>query len=64
VLRFRKDSAEAYYFLAKASQGLANPTKQKLELEEALNIDRTFLADRVDLAAALLAARSPQADTP
>jgi len=35
VLHFRKDSAEAYYLLAKVSQGRANTTKQKQQLQEA-----------------------------
>lgn len=58
VLHFRKDSAEAYYLLAKVSQGRANTTKQKQQLQEALNIDRTFLAARIDLAKALLASQN------
>jgi tetratricopeptide (TPR) repeat protein len=58
VLHFRKDSAEAYYLLAKVSQGRANATLQKHNLEEALRIDPAFLAARVDLARALLASRS------
>ena len=44
--------------LAKASEGLANPTVQKRDLEEALKIDPTFLAVRIDLTRALLASRS------
>jgi tetratricopeptide (TPR) repeat protein len=58
VLHFRKDSAEAYYLLAKVSQGRANITKQKQQLQEALNIDRTFLAARIELARALLASQN------
>ncbi len=60
VLHYNKNSAQAYYFLAKVSQGLANPARQRAELQEALNIDRTFLAARIDLAKALLASRSAQ----
>jgi len=58
VLRFRKDSTQAYYLLAKVSQGRANAAKEKQALEEALKIDPTFLAARIDLAKALLASRS------
>jgi tetratricopeptide (TPR) repeat protein len=58
LLHYRKDSAEAYYLLAKVSQGRANTTKQKQLLQEALNIDPTFLAARIDLARALLATQS------
>ena len=58
MLHFRKDSAEAYYLLAKVSQGRANTTKQKQQLQEALNIDPTFLAARIDLARALLASQN------
>jgi tetratricopeptide (TPR) repeat protein len=57
VLHFHKDSAEAYYLLAKVGQGRANPTMQKQDLEEALKIDPTFLTARIDLARALLASR-------
>lgn len=61
VLQFHKDSAEAYYLLAKASEGLANANRRKQELEEALKIDPAFLAARIDLAAALLANRDARA---
>jgi tetratricopeptide (TPR) repeat protein len=60
VLHYNKDSAQAYYLLAKVSQGRANTTKQKQQLQEALNIDPNFLAARIDLAKALLASRSAQ----
>jgi tetratricopeptide (TPR) repeat protein len=60
VLHYRKDSAEAYYLLAKVSQGRANTTKQKQQLQEALTIDPAFLAARIDLARALLASHSAQ----
>ena len=58
VLRFRKDSSQAYYLLAKVSQGRANAAKERQALEEALKIDPTFLAARIDLAKVLLALRS------
>jgi tetratricopeptide (TPR) repeat protein len=60
VLHYRKDSPEAYYLLAKVSQGRANTAKQKQQLQEALNIDPAFQAARIDLARAMLAARSAQ----
>lgn len=60
VLRFRKDSAEAYYLLGKVNRGRANATMQKHDLEEALRIDPTLLVARIDLAKALLASQSPQ----
>jgi tetratricopeptide (TPR) repeat protein len=56
ILQFHKDSAAAYYLLAKVSEGRSNPTVQKRDLEEALRIDPTFLAARIDLAKVLLAA--------
>lgn len=60
VLHYNKNSAEAYYLLAQVSQGRANTAKQKQQLQEALNIDRSYLAARIDLAKAMISSRNAQ----
>jgi tetratricopeptide (TPR) repeat protein len=60
VLRFRADSAEAHYLLAKARQGRGEAAIAQQELGEALKLNPGFGAARVELAQALLANRGAQ----
>ena len=53
VLHFRNNSAEAHYLLAKVHQGLRNAIAHQQELGEALRLDPTYVAARVELARAL-----------
>jgi hypothetical protein len=54
VLHYRKIRPRRIACLAKVSQGRANIANKKRQLQEALNIDLTFLAARIDLARSLL----------
>jgi tetratricopeptide (TPR) repeat protein len=54
VLHFRDTSAEAHYLLSKVKQGRGEAAIQRQELGEALRLDPTFGAARVELAQALI----------
>ncbi len=61
VLRFRPESAEAHYILAKVHQARGATLQQRQELSEAVRLNKNLLAARIELAQALIAAKSAQA---
>jgi tetratricopeptide (TPR) repeat protein len=60
VLHFRRESAEAHYLLGKVQQGRGDSTAHQQELGEALRLDPSYLAARIDLAQALILNRGAQ----
>ena len=54
VLHFRKESAEAHFLLSKVQLGRGKTAMEHQELGEALRLDPTYLAARVDLAKSLI----------
>jgi len=60
VLRFRADSAEAHYLLAKARQGRGETAIEQQELGEALRLNPSFGAARLELAQTLIATGGAQ----
>ncbi|MBI1787674.1 MAG: tetratricopeptide repeat protein [Acidobacteria bacterium] len=58
VLRFRPASAQAHYLLAQAHKGRENRAGYRQELEEALKLDRSLLAARIEISESLRASRA------
>src|SRR5262249_7910514 len=60
VLRFRANSSEAHYLLSKVRLGAGDLTLQKHELGQALKLDPTLLAARIDMSQTLLDSKAAQ----
>jgi tetratricopeptide (TPR) repeat protein len=60
VLHFRNNSAEAHYLLSKVKQGQGLTALQQQELGEALRLDPSLLAVRLELARTLIVNRGAQ----
>jgi tetratricopeptide (TPR) repeat protein len=61
VLHFRNDSAEAHYLLAKVEQARGDTRMSQQELGEALRLDPSYLAARVERARGLIATGGAEA---
>lgn len=61
VLRFRPDSAQAHYILARVRQLQGAILNQRRELTRGLELDPTLLVARIDLAESLIKAGDPKA---
>jgi tetratricopeptide (TPR) repeat protein len=61
ALRFRADSAEAHFLMAKVYQARGDGLKQRQELNEAVRLRPDMLSARLDLAQMLIATNGAQA---
>ena len=61
VISFRPESAEAHFLLGKIHQRRGAAANQRQELADAVRLDPNLLAARLELAKALIAAKSAQA---
>jgi tetratricopeptide (TPR) repeat protein len=61
VLRYRPESAEPHVLLARLDEALGNALKQRQELTEALRLDPSVMAVRLDLARLLIASKGAEA---